>query len=264
MSKNLIDIFKYFGNEDFARANRDREFGIEEMLSIMMHSEEIDVEERIADLKTLANHVGEDMRAKIERVIARESYKLDFIKKIKADDTCFIRYGNDIIGKYLDKYATFDEVMASGIEDEAVFINAFSDPEHRKSSIAHFTVRHGRVTSIGLTTGEENVALERESREFREREVALDSPFKPFDIIVVGGKRYVVADTEAGCSVNERETFGWLNVTIPVYKVGSDGRVTIDIVRKLPWMISEVKRLDLKQISLQDIENVDYIKSHIA
>ena len=260
MSKNLINIFKYFGNKDFEQANSERQFSISEMLSIMVHSHEIAIEEMVEDMRTLQGFADEETKARIEKCMSDELMKLEYIKSLDADDIRFMNYCSDIVGKSINVQLTFDELMASGVNDESVFINAFSDPVHRSATIAHFYVKNGNVTSTMLTSKPETSEV---NKEFAKTDVSLYCPFKPFDLIEVGGKRYIVADMNSSVPKNERESFGWINMTLPVYRVAEDGTISIDVISKMPWLVSEIRKVNAKYLTLADMEQVEYIKSNV-
>ena len=261
MSKNLINILKYFGNKDFEKANSERQFTIPEMLSIMMHSREVSVTERVEDMKVLASHANEDIKARIERCIASELKKLNVIKSTKAENTTFDVCRNNIAGRYTDRYSTFDEAIESGVNRDRVFVTEYYAEEHRSVGIADFYVKDGKVTQTFVVAEYDNDV---DGRECAKTEVSLHCPFKPFDLIAVGGRRYIVANLDTNLEVHEQESSGWLNVTLPVYNVGKNGNVTIDVVHSVPWNIADIFKVNAKYLTLADMEEVEYIKEHLA
>lgn len=269
-------IYKYFDNDDFIKANLDKQFSMSDRIALIVYSRKISMEDKFADLQKMVADENGELKDSVEKWIANKKEILGYIQNLHRDDVAFlITFDGGSVGNP-KIYRSFDAVIADssaryfGISIERVF--DAKAKTYGKLGAVRFNSQTGQITDVNLYMGDMDSNAPKFKSSLYDIQIELNCPFKPYDLIKLPLRdQYQVVGDETDGRIkkvkNESERVPWkqtwlkMNMSTYFSSTWDCGEIRCNAFTKLPFCLDDIRKVEENEMTIGQQKMIEYIKS---
>jgi hypothetical protein len=287
--KHPIDVWAYIDNEDFLSANLEKTFSAGEMVALVIRSENVSLKQKIADLRTLAENVEEDLRCEIEAWIKQKEEHLAYLMNLNSPNLVFVEISHHPVGVRPGVFQKLEDAVANTWGSE-VFLECINAGHEKISTLARVKLCHkdgetrqeisdvllmryrysgGKDADYAVCEFDENAphCSKTTFEKMYDIQVDLAFPYQAGDLVCVdfsGENYFVIADSDsskvqerlAASDIKRDDRPSWLPMNIPAWFVYTTNRWCSADVQLVP-------EINIGGISMNNVYKVIDIPQHI-